>query len=107
MLKQEGVRPDAFVWTHAQGNTMVHYARAVRGGAWVRLNGLDNSNVSACAETLLLMKESRFLPRTLLSHAASWYDPTKPNSGPIDRDYTVLFKRLIPDPNKRGFTRKD
>ena len=107
VLKQEGVRPDAFVWTHAQGNNMVHYARAVREGAWVSLDGLDNDNVGTYAETLLLMKENRFLHRTLLSHDAGWYDPAKPNGGTIDRDYTVLFKRLMPDLNKRGFTRKD
>jgi len=107
VLKQEGVRPDAFVWTHAQGNNMVHYARAVREGTWVSMDGLDNTNVSTYAETLLLMKENRFLHRTLLSHDAGWYDPAKPNGGTIDRDYAVLFKRLMPDLNKRGFTRKD
>lgn len=107
LLKQEGVRPDAFVWTHAQGNNMVHYARAVREGAWVSLDGLDNSNVGTYAQTLLLMKENRFLHRTLLSHDAGWYDPAKPNGGPIDRDYTVLFNRLMPELNRRGFTQKD
>lgn len=107
VLKQEGVRPDAFVWTHAQGNNMVHYARAVREGAWVSLDGLDNTNVSMYAETLLLMKENRFLRRTLLSHDAGWYDPAKPNGGTIDRDYTVLFNRLMPDLNRRGFTKRD
>lgn len=106
-LKGEGVRPDAFVWTHAQGNSMVHYARAVREGAWVSLDGLDNGNVGTYAETLLLMKENRFLDRTLLSHDAGWYDPAKPNGGSIDRDYTVLFRRLMPELNRRGFTKKD
>lgn len=107
VLKLEGVRPDAFVWTHAQGNNMVHYARAVREGAWVSLDGLANGNVGTCAETLLLMKENRFLHRTLLSHDAGWYDPGKPNGGPIDRAYTVLFNRLMPELNRRGFTKKD
>ncbi len=107
VLKQEDVRPDAFVWVHAQGNNMVHYARAVREGAWVSLDGLDNSNVDKYAETLLLMKENRFLHRTLLSHDAGWYDPAKPNGGSIGREYTVLFKRLLPDLTKRGFTKKD
>lgn len=107
VLKQEGVQADAFVWVHAQGNNMVHYARAVREGAWVSLDGLDNSNVDKYTETMLLMKENRFLHRTLLSHDAGWYDPAKPNGGSIGRDYTVLFKRLMPELNKRGFTRKD
>ena len=107
VLKQEGVRPDAFVWTHAQGNNMVHYARAVREGAWVSLDGLDNTNVDTYAQTLLLMKENRFLHRTLLSHDAGWYDPAKPNGGTIDRSYTVLFDRLMPTLNRQGFARKD
>jgi phosphotriesterase-related protein len=107
LLKQEGVNPKAFVWTHAQGNNMVHYARAVREGAWVSLDGLDNTNVETYAQTLLLMKENRFLHRTLLSHDAGWYDPAKPNGGTIDRSYTVLFDRLMPTLNTRGFAKKD
>ncbi|WP_420146665.1 phosphotriesterase family protein [Spirosoma sp.] len=107
VLKQEGVRPDAFVWTHAQGNNMVHYAHAVREGAWVSLDGLDKTNVAAYADTLLLMKENRFLHRTLLSHDAGWYDPAKSNDQGVGRDYTILFKQLMPELNKRGFTRKN
>ncbi|QJW91352.1 phosphotriesterase [Spirosoma taeanense] len=107
ILKQEGVRPDAFVWVHAQGSNMVHYARAVREGAWVSLDGLDNNNVDGYTETLLLMKENRLLHRTLLSHDAGWYDPAKPNGGTVSRDYTVLFKRLMPRLNQRGFTARD
>lgn len=104
VLRQEGVRPDAFVWVHAQGNSMVHYARAVREGAWVSLDGLDGSNVEKYAENLLLMKENGFLHRTLLSHDAGWYDPGKPNGGPVDRSYLVLFRQLMPMLNSRGFT---
>jgi phosphotriesterase-related protein len=107
ILKKEGVRPEAFVWVHAQGSNTVHYARFVREGAWVSLDGLDNSNVDKYAETLLLMKENRFLHRTLLSHDAGWYDPAKPDGGSIGRDYTVLFKQLMPTLNKQGFTKND
>ena len=107
VLKQEGVDPSAFVWVHAQGNNMVHYARAIREGAWVSLDGLDSSNIDTYAETLLLMRENKFLHRTLLSHDAGWYDPDKPNGGPISRSYTVLFKQLIPKLNQRGFTQND
>jgi phosphotriesterase-related protein len=107
VLKQEGVSPSAFVWVHAQGNNMVHYARAVREGAWVSLDGLDSSNVDSYAQTLLLMKENKFLHRTLLSHDAGWYDPAKPDGGTIGRDFTVLFTQLMPMLNKQGFTRKD
>ena len=107
VLKQEGVPAGAFVWVHAQGNNMVHYARAVREGAWISLDGLDNNNVDNYAQTLLLMKENKFLHRTLLSHDAGWYDPAKPDGGTIDRDFTVLFTKLMPVLNRQGFTRKD
>lgn len=107
VLKQEGVDPSAFVWVHAQGQNMVHYARAVREGAWVSLDGLDRTNVSQYVENLLLMKENRLLHRTLLSHDAGWYDPAQPNGGSIGRDYTVLFNRLMPELNQRGFTQKN
>ncbi|GAB3906293.1 aryldialkylphosphatase [Larkinella knui] len=107
VLKQEGVDPSAFVWVHAQGQHMAHYARAVREGAWVSLDGLDDKNVGQYAETLLLMKENRFLHRTLLSHDAGWYDPAQPDGGSIGRDYTVLFNQLMPQLNRKGFTKKD
>ncbi|MGA0558883.1 phosphotriesterase family protein [Larkinella sp. VNQ87] len=107
ILKQEGVDPSAFVWVHAQGQNMVHYARAIREGAWVSLDGLDGNNVSQYAENLLLLKENRLLHRTLLSHDAGWYDPGQPGGGPIGRDYTVLFTQLMPELNRRGFTKKD
>ncbi|MCY7359248.1 MAG: phosphotriesterase [Rudanella sp.] len=107
VLKQEGVSPAAFVWVHAQGNNMVHYARAVREGAWISLDGLDSSNVDNYAQTLLLMKENKFLHRTLLSHDAGWYDPAQPDGGSVGRDYTVLFTKLIPALNQQGFTKKD
>ncbi|KAA9354895.1 phosphotriesterase [Larkinella humicola] len=107
ILKQEGVAPSAFVWVHAQGQNMVHYARAVREGAWVSLDGLDGKNVSQYVDTLLLMKENRFLHRTLLSHDAGWYDPAQPDGGFIGRDYTVLFNQLMPVLNRKGFTKKD
>jgi phosphotriesterase-related protein len=107
ILAQEGVAPAAFVWVHAQGNSMVHYARAVRMGAWVSLDGLDSSNVPNYAQTLLLMRENGFLHRTLLSHDAGWYDPANPTADPLPRTYTVLFRELMPLLNKQGFTKKD
>jgi phosphotriesterase-related protein len=107
VLKREGVEAKAFVWVHAQNNSMIHYARAVRLGAWVSLDGLDNTNVDTYAQTLLLMRENGFLHRTLLSHDAGWYDPAQPGGGSMSRDYTVLFDKLIPMLNQRGFTEKD
>ncbi|GAB3259974.1 aryldialkylphosphatase [Larkinella harenae] len=107
VVKQEGVDPSALVWVHAQGQNMVHYARAIREGAWVSLDGLDSSNVGQYIETLLLMKENRLLHRTLLSHDAGWYDPGQPEGGPVGRDYTVLFNRLMPELTRKGFSRTD
>ena len=107
VLKQEGVEAKAFVWVHAQGSNMVQYARAVRLGAWVSLDGLDSSNVETYAQTLLLMRENGFLHRTLLSHDAGWYDPAQPDGGPMSRSYSVLFDKLMPLLNGRGFTEKD
>lgn len=108
VLKQEGVRPEAFVWVHAQNtvNTMVHYARAARQGAWVSLDGLDATSVEQYATQLSLLKENGLLNRVLLSHDAGWYDPDQPDA-PLARDYTVLFTRLMPLLNQRGFTKRD
>jgi phosphotriesterase-related protein len=114
ILKEEGVSPDAFVWTHAQHGTLNGYVKAARQGAWVSLDHVkkssDTSNghkgVEWYVETLVKMKEEGLLHKILISHDAGWYRPGQPNGGNY-RGYTDIFEYLLPALKKKGFTQKD
>ncbi len=108
ILKEMGVSPEAFVWTHAQNGTMEGYVEAANQGAWISLD-----NVSAAPErvewfvkTLSILKERNVLHQVLISHDAGWYDVGQPNGGDF-RPYTAIFTHLIPELRKNGFTQED
>jgi phosphotriesterase-related protein len=104
VLKSNGIDPAAFIWVHAQNETdMSQYVKAAREGAWVSLDGLRESNIEEYIERLSHLKKEQCLHRTLLSHDAGWYDPGKPDGGEF-REYTVLFRKMIPAMEHAGFT---
>ena len=96
ILEKEGVHASAFIWVHAQGESDLEmHVKAARKGAWVSLDGLDDSNVEHYAQMLENLRDHGFLHQTLLSHDAGWYSPGEENGGEF-RPYTTLFKKLIP-----------
>ena len=96
ILEKEGVHASAFIWVHAQGESDLEmHVKAARKGAWVSLDGLDDSNVEQYAQMLENLRDHGFLHQTLLSHDAGWYSPGEENGGEF-RPYTTLFKKLIP-----------
>jgi len=108
VLEAEGVRPEAFVWVHAQAQAMSlknlnPYLELARRGCWVSLDGLADDNVNIYAEVVDLLKTEGLLHRVLLSHDAGWYRPGEPNGGEF-RPYTTLFQKFLPELKKRGFT---
>ena len=107
MLREEGVDPSAFVWTHAQNEPDgERHAAAARQGAWVSLDGVADDNVADYAARLLLMKEKGLLGRVLISHDAGWYRPGEPEGGAF-RPYTAIFDILLPALKAQGFTDAD
>ncbi len=75
-------------------------------GAWISLDGVEESNLDEYIKILQMMKDQGFLHRILISQDAGWYEPGKPWNGP-GRDYTVVFKQLIPKLKVSGFNRKN
>ncbi|MGZ5135345.1 MAG: phosphotriesterase family protein [Flavitalea sp.] len=107
ILQQLGVEPGAFIWVHAQNEKdWKQYVKAAKQGAWVSLDGVQESNISEYVKRLSFMKENKQLRRTLISHDAGWFDPQKPGGGPI-RGYTSLFQKLIPALKEVQFTEKE
>lgn len=104
VLKASRVDPAAFIWVHAQNETdKSTYVKAAREGAWVSLDGLRESNIDEYLDNLLRLKGEKHLHRVLLSHDAGWYDPGKTDGGEF-REFTVLFRKMIPAMEQAGFT---
>jgi phosphotriesterase-related protein len=115
VLKEMGVAPEAFVWTHAQNGTLEGYLRAARLGAWISLDHInagpadrpeDPGNISWYVETLARLKAEGLLGHILISHDAGWYNVGQQNGGNY-RGYTDLFTDLIPQLRAAGFTQDD
>ncbi len=116
ILREMGVSPEAFTWTHAQNGTPEGYQEAARAGAWISLDHLNAGtkgrqanpgnpgNLDWYVQTLSELKRRGLLDHVLLSHDAGWYDVGEPNGGGY-RGYTDLFTHLIPRLQENGFTR--
>lgn len=107
LLQSNGVHPSAFVWVHAQNEPdLSNYLKAARQGAWISLDGLSEKNLDDYVSRLSYLKSENYLNKTLISHDAGWYDPSKPEGGPF-RGYTILFEKLLPALSNAKFPDSD
>jgi phosphotriesterase-related protein len=108
ILKEEGVSPEAFIWTHATDEKdSTKLVQAAKMGAWISADkyGWDEKLTESYPRLLKMMKEEGVLNRVLVSHDAGWYDPGQPEQ-PF-KPYTPIFEELIPNLKEMGFTAND
>lgn len=106
VLKKMGVKPDAFVWVHAQSELKKHtYTQVAKMGAWVSLDGIGWGDIENYATWIDTLKANGCLHRVLISHDAGWYDPEKPGGENIV-GYTNIFQKLIPLLEQKGFKQR-
>ena len=108
ILKEEGVDPEAFIWTHASDEKeWSQLVRAAKMGAWISLDkyGWKEEYMDDYPKILKLMKKEGVLNRVLISHDAGWFDPGQPEQQ--YRPYTPIFTELIPNLEKLGFPKDD
>ena len=105
ILKEEGISPDAFVWTHAQRGSMEDHIKAAEMGAWISLDNVRDAedNISSYIDMLMNLKNHGYLNRVLLSHDSGWYNVGQPGGGNF-RPYTAIFTHLLAAMRKAGFT---
>ncbi|WP_345159910.1 phosphotriesterase [Pontibacter saemangeumensis] len=112
ILKNEGVSPEAFVWTHAQDGTIEGYVKAAKQGAWISLDNVNKNNLNKpggidwYVALLAKLKKEKVLHKVLISHDAGWYEPGQENGGNY-RGYTDIFEHLIPALKENGFSQED
>lgn len=96
ILEKQGVSAEAFVWVHAQSEKdLQNHVKAAQKGAWISLDGLNDSNLNEYLIMVRNLKENGFIHKVLLSHDAGWYSPGENNGGNF-RGYTILFEKFIP-----------
>ena len=107
ILKQNGVHPSAFIWTHAQNekNSEKHI-EAAKMGAWVAFDNFNRKDLDRYLELVLRMKKHGLLQKVLLSHDAGWYKPGEPDGGDF-RGFTDIEEILIPALEKSGLSQHD
>lgn len=106
ILGEHGVRPDAFIWVHAQNADDAALRKAADAGAWISLDGIRPRSLERHAAALGWLKDEGFLDQVLISHDAGWYDPAEPGGGDYD-GYEVLFTDFLPLLRERGFSPED
>ena len=108
ILKEEGVSPEAFIWTHASDEKeWSQLVRAAKMGAWVSLDkyGWSEEWIDDYPKILKIMKENKVLNKVLISQDSGWFDPGQP--GQPFKSYTSIFEELVPNLQKQGFTDDD
>ena len=107
VLAEEGVRPDAFIWVHAQAEKdYSKHIKAAELGAWISFDGVSEESIGDYTDMLRNMKESGLLHRVLISHDAGWYSPGEPGGGDF-RDFSAIFRLLLPEFRQLGFSTSD
>ncbi len=107
LLKQLGVKPNAFIWVHAQNEKQhQNFILFARLGGWVSFDGVNDDNIQWYVDVLTVLKSEQLLHRVLISHDAGWFDPGKPEGGTF-RPFTAIFQKLIPALKATGFTQKE
>jgi phosphotriesterase-related protein len=106
VLKEYGISPEAFIWTHAQAGTLDGWIRAARMGAWISLDNVNHENLQDYLGYLVEMKSAGLLDRVLISHDSGWYRVGQLDGGEFN-GYTTIFTELIPELLQNGFDDDD
>jgi phosphotriesterase-related protein len=104
VLAAERVRPDAFVWVHAQSDwELGSRVEAARAGAWIEIDNIDDQTVPECVGRVSALKAQGLLNRLLVSHDAGWYRPGEPGGGRF-RGFEAAYTVFVPALQRAGWT---
>lgn len=107
ILKEYGVHPSAFIWTHANNEKDNNrHLEAAQMGAWIAFDKFTKKNQKEFVDFALVMKKNGLLNKLLFSHDAGWYKPEQENGG-VFNGFTDIEKLLIPALLESGLTQPD
>ncbi len=103
ILKEEGVSPSAWIWTHAnQSEAVAPLLNAAKEGGWISLDGVKEETMEKHTSYLKELKKAGYLEQILISHDGNSF----PRGGAI-RPYDAIFIKLITTLQKAGFSQKE
>ncbi len=115
ILKENGVSPAAWVWTHSQSGDLETQIEIGNEGAWISLDNFnydpkreagEEGNLDWFVQRLSELESEDLLHKVLISHDAGYYNPDEPGGGDF-RGYTDIFQHLVPALKENGFTEDD
>jgi phosphotriesterase-related protein len=107
ILKQNGIHPSAFIWTHANNEADFNkHIEAAKMGVWIAFDKFTREETERFVQFALLMKKEGLLGKVLFSHDAGWYKPGEQNGGEF-RGFTDIEEFLIPALEKNGISQHD
>ena len=105
IIEDAGYTAERFIWIHTQAEPdfSIHVEIAERG-AWLEYDaiGSDSFSDEFFIEKIEGIVEAGYGHRLLLSHDRGWYDPSKPNGGPV-KPYTHISETFLPKLRNAGF----
>lgn len=107
ILKENGIDPSAFIWTHAniEPDFNRHLA-AAKMGAFISFDKFKPGDTELYVDFFLFMKKHAALHRVLFSHDAGWYSPGESDGGEF-RGFTDIERFLIPALEDAGVAQYD
>jgi phosphotriesterase-related protein len=107
ILKNFGVSPSAFIWTHANNEKdFSKHIEAAKMGAWIAFDKFEQKSLDQFVQFAQIMKKEGLLGKVLFSHDAGWYKPGEPNGGEF-RGFSDIENFLIPALEKSGLSQPD
>jgi len=105
ILKDYGVSPSAWIWTHAHVVTKIEsLIAAAKMGAWISFDGYRIEKNEQFMQGIRSMKKSGYLEQVLLSHDTNSY----PKKGDVTPTSSLsIFTHFIPDLIKSGFKKSE
>jgi phosphotriesterase-related protein len=96
ILDAEKVRPEKFVWVHANSEKdHAYHEKVARAGAWVEFDGFREGKSDWQLECVRWMASKGFLDRTLIANDSGWYNVGQPEGGNFE-GYTYIYTGFLP-----------
>lgn len=96
IVAEEKIRPDKFVWVHAQNEQdQTIHERVARSGAWVEFDGIGPKTIAAHLNYVQSLASKNLLGRILISQDSGWYHVGEANGGDY-RGYIFIYTDFLP-----------
>jgi predicted metal-dependent phosphotriesterase family hydrolase len=113
ILEAHGVDPKALIVVHAQNIPAKDQLALAKKGAWISLDGINESpeSISKYTDFLVQLKTQGYTKQTLISQDAYWSVEKKASDEIYFQHhgsfYSAIFDALIPALKKAGFSSED